>query len=217
VILLGVAIHFTRRSLAQQRTSFETRLKLLRNQLHPHMLFNSLNTIYGLSLQQSDKTPGLILNLSNMLDYMLYQCDTDKIILKKEIEFLKNYIEIEKHRFSEDLHLNIEWPEGDDQYLIAPLLLLPIVENCFKHTRHIRDISPEIYIECLIRNGKLHFVTRNSYRKNEKSSETEGIGIRNLKERLALLYPGKNDLKNSIQNNQYIAELILELDTIKQE
>jgi len=230
VILLGVAIHFTRRSLSQQRSSFEirkqqmetelllkeTRLKLLQNQLHPHMLFNSLNTIYGLSLQQSDKTSGLILNLSNMLDYMLYQCDTDKIVLKKEIDFLKNYIEIEKQRFSEDITLIIEWPENDEQYLIAPLLLLPIVENCFKHTRHIRDTKPEIHIKCGIKKGGLHFLTSNSYRQNEKSSQTEGIGIRNLKERLALLYPGKYELKNSIQNNHYIVEIVLELDPIKQ-
>jgi len=231
VILLGIAIHSTRESLKEQRKTFdlskkqietelslnETRLKLLQNQLHPHMLFNSLNTIYGLSLQQSPKTPDLVLNLSNMLDYMLYQCDTEKILLKNEIDFLKNYIDIEKQRFPEGLTLDIVWPENDEQYEIAPLLLLPIVENCFKHTRSLQDKNPSIRINCSIKEGIFHLHTSNNYRENEPASKSIGIGLKNLNERLALLYSGKHKLNSQIKDDRYIVDLILELEGINQE
>ena len=226
VIILGVAIHFTRETLKQQRTAFElskkqietelslneTRLKLLQNQLHPHMLFNSLNTIYGLSLQQSPRTPDLMLNLSNMLDYMLYQCNTERIILKNEIDFLKNYIEIEKQRFPEGLSLEIDWPDKDEEYEIAPLLLLPIVENCFKHTRNLQDIHPEIRIKASLETGRFYLHTSNNYRKNEKPGRSTGIGLNNLNERLVLLYPDKHEMSSRIENNRYIVDLTLELD-----
>jgi sensor histidine kinase YesM len=231
VIILGVAIHFARESLKQQRTAFElskkqietelslneTRLKLLQNQLHPHMLFNSLNTIYGLSLQQSPGTSGLVLNLSNMLDYMLYQCNTEKIILKNEIEFLENYIEIEKQRFPEGLSLEIDWPDKDEEYEIAPLLLLPIVENCFKHTRNLQDIHPEIRIKASLEKGRFHLHTSNNCRKNEKPGRSTGIGLNNLNERLVLLYPGKHEMSSRIENSMYIVDLALELDARNRE
>ncbi len=230
VILLGVAIHFTRESLSQQRNAFEsrkkqmeteislneTRLKLLQSQLHPHMLFNSLNTIYGLSLAQSDKTPALILNLSNMLDYMLYQCDTDKISLEEEFEFLKNYMEIEKQRFSETLSLKVDFPGNIEQYKIAPMLLLPIVENCFKHTRHIQDINPSIDIKINVKGNMFLLSARNTYREKDPSAKSEGIGLKNLTERLSLIYPDKHELNIFIQNDQYIAELKLDLAAEKE-
>ncbi len=226
VILTGVAIHFTRESLRQQRSSFElrkkqietelslneTRLKLLQNQLHPHMLFNSLNTIYGLSLQQSPKTPDLVLNLSNMLDYMLYQCDTEKIVLKNEIDFLKNYIDIEKQRFPEGLSLKIEWPPNDEQYEIAPLMLLPLIENCFKHTRSLQEINPEIHIKATLKKNRFHLHTSNNYRENENSLQNTGIGLNNLHERLALLYSGKHEINTQIKDGRYHMDLFLELD-----
>jgi sensor histidine kinase YesM len=194
VIILGVAIHFTRETLKQQRTAFElskkqietvlslneTRLKLLQNQLHPHMLFNSLNTIYGLSLQQSPRTPDLVLNLSNMLDYMLYQGNSEKIVLKAEIDFLKNYIEIE--------------------------------ENCFKHTRNLQDIYPEIRIKASLETGRFYLHTSNNYPKNEKPERSTGIGLINLNERLVLLYPDKHEMSSRIENNRYIVDLTLDLD-----
>jgi sensor histidine kinase YesM len=226
VILLGVAIHFTRESLKQQRAAFElsrkqietelslneTRLKLLQNQLHPHMLFNSLNTIYGLSLQKSPHTPDLVLNLSNMLDYMLYRCDTDRILLSKEIDFLKNYIEIEKQRFPEGLSLVTEWPEDGYRYEIAPLLLLPLVENCFKHTRKLQGANPEIHIKAAVQEDRFCLKTVNDHGINENNSSTEGIGLKNLAERLTLLYPGKHELNHQVRENRYYASLELELD-----
>jgi sensor histidine kinase YesM len=226
VILLAVAIHFTRETLKQQRTAFElskkqmetelslneTRLKLLQNQLHPHMLFNSLNTIYGLSLQKSPGTSGLVLNLSNMLDYMLYRCNTERIVLKNEIDFLKDYIEIEKQRFPEGLSLELDWPDKDEEYEIAPLLLLPIVENCFKHTRNLQEFRPEIRIKASLETGRFHLHTSNNYRKNEKLERSTGIGLNNLKERLALLYPDKHEMSSRIENDRYIVDLTLKLD-----
>jgi len=222
VIILAVAIHFTRETLKQQRTAFElskkqietelslneTRLKLLQNQLHPHMLFNSLNTIYGLSLQQSPRTPDLVMNLSNML----YQCNTERIVLKNEIDFLKNYIEIEKQRFPEELSLEIDWPDRDEEYEIAPLLLLPIVENCFKHTRNLQDIYPEIRIIASLEKGRFYLHTSNNYRKNEKPGRSTGIGLNNLNERLVLLYPDKHKMCSRTENDRYIVDLTLELD-----
>jgi len=228
IILVGVVFHLVKESFKQQEEKFklqekqietdlklkESKLKLLQGQLHPHMLFNSLNTIYGFSLQKSDKASNLIINLSNLLDYMLYHCDVERIPLDKEIEFLDNFIEIEKHKFSEEIDLHIEWPVKTDDYLIAPLVLLPFCENCFKHSKHTKEQKPIITIKSSITDNKLLFEALNSFDPEQKPVKDGGVGIQNVRERLNLIYPNYHELTISQENNLYIIKLSLELDKL---
>ena len=226
VVLIGVVIHLVKQSFAQQEERYklqerqietelklkESRLKLLQGQLHPHMLFNSLNTIYGFSLQKSEKASGLIINLSNLLDYMLYHCDAERIPLEKEIEFLNNFIEIEKHKFTNELALKVEWPEKTEDYLISPLVLLPFVENCFKHSKDAGTLKPVISINSEIIDNRLLFTAVNTFDQINNISKSEGVGIQNIRERLNLIYPGNHELNVFKKENNYRIELKLELD-----
>ncbi len=111
----------------------EAELKLLKAQIHPHFLFNTLNNLYGLTLEKSDEAPDLVLRLSDILDYILYRCDEKYVPLTEEINMIKNYLEIEKIRYSEKLSLETNFPDKTSAFKIAPLILLPFIENAFKH------------------------------------------------------------------------------------
>lgn len=231
IILFGVVIHLVKETFKQQEERYriqeqqietelklkESKLKLLQGQLHPHMLFNSLNTIYGHSLQKSEKAPDLIINLSNLLDYMLYHCDVERIPLEKEIEFLKDFIELEKHKFPETLNLDVSFPENAEHYNIAPLILLPFCENCFKHAKHTVATKPNISIKLRVFENQLRFETSNTYDSKAQKSKKSGVGIQNVKERLKLIYPDKHELQNQQDQNQYNVFLRLKLDTINNE
>jgi len=228
VVLIGVAIHFVKETFNQQEEKYklnekqistelklkETRLKMLQNQLHPHMLFNSLNMIYGHSLKKSDKTSDLIINLSNMLDYMLYRCEDDRILLEKEIEFLNNYIELEKNKFDDSLMLDIAWPDRQNHFSIAPLILLPFCENCFKHVKQTSNEQPRIDIKGIIDGNRFVFTARNTFSLVGRKSGLKGIGIQNVNERLNLLYGGKFNLNTREEDGTYNLQLTLELDPV---
>lgn len=230
-VLVSVAIHFVRETFKKQEQYHtlqqremttelklkETRLKMLQNQLHPHMLFNALNLIYGHSLKKSDKTPGLVINLSNMLDYMLYRCNDELVLLENEIGFLKDYVELEKQKFDVNLDLTTEWPENKEQYMIAPLLLLPVFENCFKHLKHAAGRKPQIRISCMIRDDHLQLKATNTYVKGSRKSGVQGIGLQNLKERLEILYDGRHELQIEEGEQTYNVQLSLHLDRIYNE
>jgi len=227
VVLIGVAIHFVKETFEQQEERHklnekqiftelqlnQARLKMLQNQLHPHTLFNALNIIYGHSLKKSEKTPGLVINLSNMLDYMLYRCDDEKVLLEKEIDFLKDYIDLEKNKFK-DLDLIVTWPGHQTEFMIAPLILLPFCENCFKHVKHTSEQQPIIEIAGKIAGEKLIFSTFNTCNDAARQSDIKGIGIKNVKERLAILYEGNFDLEVEALNNIYKLTLSLTLDPV---
>ncbi len=229
VVLVGVSIHFVKEAFKQQNekhkfkqqqaeTSLllqQSQLKLLQNQLHPHMLFNSLNTIYGLSLQKSDKTADLILKLSNLLDYMLYRCNDERIFLKTEIEMLKNYISLERQKFGDALSLECLWPEKSESALIAPLILLPLIENTLKHTRNSGIERPAIKIWAQIENEKLICRTENTYNKLYQPKKPHGIGLKNLRKRLELHYPENHSLNIIIEDNMYKCCLEITLDNIE--
>jgi LytS/YehU family sensor histidine kinase len=194
-----------------EKEKVNAELQLLKAQVHPHFLFNTLNNIYSFSLKNSDKTPQMILQLSSLLSYMLYDCKNDEVLLEKEIEIMRNYIDLEKERYGSrlDVSVNIEG-EVKDKY-VAPLLLLPFLENAFKHgaSELLKDswLSIELYtkqnmLRCKIVNSKDEMVI----------SSTEGIGIENVKRRLAYLYPEKHELKLSDEGNFYVVSLLLELN-----
>jgi two-component system, LytTR family, sensor histidine kinase AlgZ len=187
-------------------------LQLLKAQLHPHFLFNTLNNIYSFALEQSTKTPQLILKLSSLLSYMLYECKTDEVLLEKEIEVMKNYIDLEKERYGDnlDISLNIE---GDirDRF-IAPLLILPFLENAFKHGTAEQIDKPWMSIDIAVKAGILKCKVVNS--KNAVAGlHKHGVGIENIKKRLELLYPDKHQLRLSDEGDFFVVSLALTLTT----
>jgi len=184
----------------------EAELKLLKAQIHPHFLFNTLNNLYGLALEKSDLTPDLVLRLSDLLDYMLYQCSQPKVSLKTELGHLHNYIQIEQIRYGKGLKLQINQKGESDSLQIAPMLLLPFVENAFKHgiSKQVRD--PFVRISIDIQDDYLKFSIENSKSNgvNTEDHYTKGIGLRNVKKRLELLYQDKYKLDIISENTSFM-------------
>ncbi len=172
-------------------------LKLLKAQIHPHFLFNTLNNLYGLTLEKSDHAPEVVLKISALLNYMLYDCNAEKVPLKKEIDHIKNYIELEKLRYSGHLSLSFVQNGEPAGIMVAPLLLIPFVENCFKHGVSKLTQNAEISIQMIILPDRLDFFAKNSKTNHSpapKYNYTEGIGLKNIKQRLILSYPDKHML-----------------------
>ncbi len=192
----------------QEKTNAE--LQLLKAQLHPHFLFNTLNNIYAFALESSPKTPQMILKLSSLLSYILYECSTDEVLLGKEVEVMKHYIDLEKERYGDkiDISVNIE---GDiqDRY-ITPLLILPFLENAFKHGTSEQLERPWMSVDITVKGHTLSCKIVNS--KNEVTPfRKEGVGISNVKKRLELLYAGRHDLKLKDEGEFFVVDLLLEL------
>ncbi|MDD7913501.1 sensor histidine kinase [Polaribacter ponticola] len=148
----------------------EQELKFLKMQIHPHFLFNTLNTLYGFAIKKSDKAPDMILKLSNLLDYILYQVDKSLVRLQDEINHIEDYISLEKSRFQEGLQIRFDKKLIDKKLEIAPMLLLPFVENAFKHGAQIDEVV-SVNITLKVDVKELSFSIENSS-KNKKVLET---------------------------------------------
>lgn len=224
VVLSGVSIKLIRTNLIVQYQKEQAEkarlladnqlkvneLKLLKDQLNPHFLFNTLNNLYGLTLEKSDKAPDLVMRLSNMLDYMLYRTNTEFVSLQQEIEMINNYVAIEKHRFEGKYNLSFNI-EGNHEYLsIAPLLLLPLVENCFKHGVRKSIKHPIVKIDLKITNSVLQFNTLNTHA-DEQMNVEGGIGLKNLRQRLEGIYPKNFSLDIFEEPNKFITQLHIQL------
>ena len=170
----------------------EQELRFLKMQIHPHFLFNTLNTLYGLSLKKSEKTPEMILKLSNLLDYILYQVDKPLVLLKDEISHIEDYISLEKSRFQDSLKIMFHKNIIDDKLVIAPMLLLPFVENAFKHGAQIDGVV-NVLISLKMDENELNFTIKNSAISKENSKK--GIGLDNIKKRLEMFYPAQHFLE----------------------
>ncbi len=202
-----------RETAQAQKEKVVAELQLLKAQLHPHFLFNTLNNIYSFSLQQLPKTPELILKLSSLLRYMLYDCKAEEVLLEKELEVMKNYIDLEKERYGDkiDISFNIEG-NISDRY-IAPLLLLPFLENAFKHGTSEQLEKPWLSFDLAIVDDTLQCKIVNS--KNEMVPfSANGIGIDNVKKRLELLYSGKHELKLADERDFFVVALQLKLEHV---
>ena len=195
--------------LTVQLKSKEQELAYLKNQIHPHFLFNTLNTIYGLSLKKSIETPDTILKLSNLLDYVLYQTDKPEVSLKDEITHIEEYIGLEKIRFYDTLKINFTKEIENQNRQIAPMLLLPFVENAFKHGSVI-DGFLIVNIHLKERENEYYFNIKNTYKQRDT---IDGLGLKNIKERLEILYPGNYNLKIDTKPNWF--EVTLKLNHSK--
>lgn len=182
------------KKLAEEKLAAE--LNFLKAQVHPHFLFNTLNNLYALTLIKSEKTPDIVLKLSDLLDYMIYKSNDRFVPLKKELEILGGYIELEKMRYNERLDFKYEVKGDATAHEIAPLILLPFIENSFKHGASKDRANPSIHIKLDVEPEFLALEVVNSVPvdKNLDEMEREGIGLKNVQRRLELIYPGKHEL-----------------------
>lgn len=195
--------------LAQQE-KLTTELQLLKAQVHPYFLFNTLNSIYSFSIANSPKTPGLILKLSSLLSYMLYDCKSEEVRLDKEIDNMKNYIDLEKERYGNKVEVSWSVEGNARDKMISPLLLLPFLENAFKHSMSDEIERPWLSVDLTIKSDSLRCKIVNSKIELVKYSQS-GNGIANVKKRLEFLYPGKHELKLNDEGNFFVASLSVKL------
>lgn len=189
----------------------EQQLQYLKMQIHPHFLFNTLNTLYGFALQQNEKTPDLILKLSNLLDYILYQTQKSQVPLQQEIDHILDYISLEKMRFRDNLDVKVDQHIDNTEVELPPMLLLPFVENSFKHGK-LESGKMKIDIKIKTCNEFLYFEVSNSKKVNTIKN-LKGIGLTNISKRLEMLYGAQYQLLIDDQNSKF--EIKLKLNLLK--
>lgn len=199
-----------REELQIQKTSAE--LNMLKNQVNPHFLFNTLNNIYALSLDKSDPTVSeMILSLSEITRYMIYETEPEFVAIEKEIFYLNSYLELEKLRCEKTDNITVSLSHNND-LKIAPLILIPFIENAFKHSRIADEDNSFIKINLSTQGNTISFECENSIPKQTfVKDNTSGIGLENVQKRLALIYPNKHNLTISNSNNRYTVILKIEI------
>ncbi|MFT0713745.1 sensor histidine kinase [Flagellimonas lutimaris] len=198
-----------------ETTIQESELQFLRSQINPHFLFNNLNNLYSYALQESPKTPEIILEMSGVLRYMLYESKEQFVPLKKELEQLGNFIRLYKLQIEDrgEVHFDVEKIDGD--FKIAPLILIVFIENAFKHSQSGQSSDIKIDISVKLKNTTLEFICENNYESGfSLDSVAKGIGLKNVKKRLELLYPKKHILQIEEADNSYKVYLKLELEKV---
>jgi two-component system LytT family sensor kinase len=203
------------KQLLQEKAAFELSKKTmeittLKHQIQPHFFFNTLNGIYGLAIKQSDKTPSAILRLADMMRYVLYESDTDKVSLSREITHIENYIQMQLLRLSPYNQVELIIDRSANNFQIAPFLFMPFVENNFKYgisTNESTDMKITIYNT----ERSLHFKSVNTIVIGPKVPLQEGVGIRNVKRRLELIYPDQYSLEIKQQDHTFIVNLSIHL------
>lgn len=198
-----------------QREKVTNELKFLRGQIQPHFLFNTLNNLYALTLAKSDLAPKVVLKLSELLDFILYHSDEKTISISKEIELIKGFIDLESLRYGDTLDLVFNHNVDNDKMQIAPLILMPAIENAFKHGTSRDPKKAKIHIELLINNGHLIFkVFNNKLNDSLKKGHSNilGIGNTNLKRQLEINYPEKHELRIDETSESYSVELNINLN-----
>ena len=192
------------------KEKLETELKYLRNQTNPHFLFNTLNNIYALARKKSEQTPDAVMKLSKLLRFMLYDAAKPLITLGDEIKMLEDYIDLEKIRYNDKLNVSFLKDISDEQELISPLLLLPFVENAFKHGASESRFISFIHVEMKLHDGILFFSVKNSKENNGGKCTGATIGLNNVKRQLELLYT-EYDMQVLNETSVFIALLTINL------
>ncbi|HEY0054431.1 MAG TPA: histidine kinase [Pedobacter sp.] len=217
-LALGMLIKFLRinqQYLEEAKTSSahnKSELQLLQSQLSPHFLFNTLNNLYGISLTRHEKIPPLLLKLSELLRYSVYEAKELFVPLKDEIAYINNYIDFEKIRVGERLIINFSLDQIDPTIKIAPMLLIVFIENAFKHSKNSTDKNIDVDIELKTWANSILFSVKNSYQVNKDTpiqDKYSGLGLDNARKRLDLLYPNRYDLKVDCRDGFY--QIMLQL------
>ncbi|MDJ0646330.1 MAG: sensor histidine kinase [Flavobacteriaceae bacterium] len=199
----------TKKQIEAQRNASE--LQVLRNQLNPHFFFNSLNSIYSLTTKKSNDAPEAVITLSELMRYMLYKTNDEFVPLQQELDYIKNYIKLQRLRIAnnEKVNINIRGPITTQK--IRPLLFISFVENAFKYGTDFKG-NTEIKIEINVNGQELEFLCVNLVGRKSSKEENSGIGLKNTKERLALLYPDRHQLHVKEANNRFVVQLKVNLD-----
>ncbi len=217
--IYAVLINFTIRLFETQKLKADmvnqnqaSELSLLRSQLNPHFLFNTLNNIYSLVCKKSDNASEAVMKLSSIMRYALYDSNTDKVLLEKEIDFLKSFIELQQIRLKTENFSEFSISGNIEGIMVAPMLFIPFVENAFKHGSK-KVISPGVKIELNILKDKINFEVMNFLRKNDQINKDSfgGIGLQNIKRRLELVYKDKHKLEIEKKDDRYFVKLEIDI------
>jgi sensor histidine kinase YesM len=199
----------TMQDLKQEKTAAE--LELLKSQVQPHFIFNTLNSIYAEAFRKSPETAQQIIKLSNLIEYTLYDSKKEKVALEDELKYIRNYVDLQKIRIGDKVDVSFNIYNSINHILIPPLLLLPIIENCFKHGVN-NSIKPSwLRIDISVKGNELVVKVENSVEPDAQSPKLHngGLGLSNVERRLALLYPGKHDFKTYSEANSFLVVLKL--------
>ncbi|MCK5147544.1 histidine kinase [bacterium] len=191
----------------------QTELSLLKSQINPHFFFNTLNNLYALSLDQSNQVPCVILKLSDLMRYVLDGSQKETVPLKDEMAFLQNYIDLERLRLNRGANIQIEINDDFNEYKIAPMILVPFVENAFKHGLNASKTSGHLYLTVSLDNNNLQFHLENSTPAMpvKTSEDSPQMGLANVKRRLELLYPNRYNLSINNGDRKYQVDLRMQL------
>lgn len=193
-------------------------LQLLKAQVHPHFLFNTLNNIYSFTLNASPKAPEMIDKLTGLLDYIIHGCNQARVPLQKEISMIQDYMSLEKIRYGEQMDITIDIQGDFSDKMIAPLLLIPFVENSFKHGASKMLSRPSVNLNIIIENQVLYFMLNNSKPEEYINPlQNGGIGLSNVQKRLQLLYPGRHELNTTTEAQHFTVLLQVQLEALTNE
>lgn len=192
----------------------ESELSFLKSQINPHFLFNNLNNLYSYALEGSSKTPEIILGLSSVLRYMIYECRSEFVPLRNELEQLENFVQLSELQIEERGEVIFDLPASIPDRKIAPLILMVFVENAFKHSLSSQKDRITIKIEVTFdQQGVLHFACYNSHRQETNNDNlSKGIGLENVRKRLEMIYPDKHQLEIDNREDEYLVNLKLDLN-----
>jgi two-component system, LytTR family, sensor kinase len=220
IFMIGMAIVAKQYRLHQQwkerekalvKERLEAELKFLRTQTNPHFLFNTLNNIYALARKKSDDTADVVMKLSKLLRFMLYESKKDSITISEELRVLADYIELEKIRYNDRLRVRFNRLVDREDTLIAPLILLPFVENAFKHGASEARFDSYITIDVVVEKGQLDFTIKNSKDDDGETAIEENIGLGNVRRQLELMYPD-HQLALHNGNDSFTVQLSINLN-----
>lgn len=222
VVILAIVIKWfkywyqdQKRTQHLEQEKLQAELKFLKAQVHPHFLFNTLNNLYALTLRQSKDASEVVLKLSDLLDYMLYECNADWVPLKKEIKLVEDYISLEKIRYGKRLEVSFDIRGDVEETMIAPMMILPFVENSFKHGVSGELDQSWVSIDLTVKKESLTLKVENSKSKNGEHEDRfdykQGIGLKNVKRRLDLLYADRFDLNILDSEESFLVVLKLNL------
>lgn len=213
-LIIGCVIHWIIRNIKSiirlKNEKAKTELMHLKSQVNPHFFFNMLNNLYGLAGKDSKKAQELILKLSDMMRYSIYDGEKDTVLLSEEVTYLENYIELHKMRYHKVIDIQFDNDIEDNDYEIMPLLFIILLENAFKHgVENLRE-NAYVHVNLIAKKNKVNFEIENNFDVSEENQDT-GIGLKNLKRRLELVYPKNHNLTFAKTDTIYNAKLNIKL------
>lgn len=206
--------HQRERQILETQT-MQSELRFLKSQINPHFLFNTLNNLYALTLKKSDEAPEIVIKLSEMMRYMLYECNEKRVPLRKEVNYLRNYLDLERLRQGNNISISFDVEGRVEHQQIAPLMFIPFLENSFKHGLSNQITQGYVHILLQVEDQHVHFYIENSKPDTPPSPDKRrsgGIGLVNVRRRLDLLYPGQYELTIADKPKSYAVNLEIDLE-----